>query len=252
MKERVFLILAIAFVASPAVFQVVVASITVDGTATSCTGLGACSYTITNGTGSGWATTSTAFGSVISFLLPGEQLATRNQPYSVHTVSVSGSVYNEAGSFTATDANTGKIVSGTTNTQVTVTQHCSRTGCYYTYALVSGTITFNLTNVDGTVTTVTCNPSTFNAGGSTKCTATVTDKANPSKFPTGAVTLSTSPYSYGTFSNKGTCTLSSGSCSVQFTPFDNSVGNIPINAVYKGNSVYHISSASTVVVVLGN
>jgi hypothetical protein len=234
------------------IYQNASASTPITGTATACTGLGACTYAITDTSGSGWATTSTAFGSVISFQLPGELLATRYQPYSVHTVSISASVYTEAGTFTVTDADTGKIVSGTTSTTITATEHCSRTGCYYTYALVSGTITFNVTNVDGTVTVVACNPSSFNSGGSTKCTATVTDQANHSKFPTGTVTFSISPYYYGTFSNKGKCTLSSGSCSVQFTPSDNSVGNIPIYAVYKGNTVFHTSSGSTVVSVTGD
>lgn len=252
LKGKALVILAIAVLVSSEMFQSAAASTTITGIAASCTGLGDCNYTIANGSGSGWATTSTAFGSVISFQLPGESLATRGQPYSVHTVSISGNVYTEAGSFAVTDANTGKIVSGTTNTMITATQHCGRTGCYTTYALVSGKITFNVTNVDGTVTTLACNPSSFNSGGSTKCTATVRDQANPSKFPTGTVAFSISAFYSGTFSNAGKCTLSSGSCSVQFTPSDNSVGNIPIHAVYKGNSVYHTSSASAIVSVTGD
>ncbi|MDA4130741.1 MAG: hypothetical protein OK457_08215 [Thaumarchaeota archaeon] len=226
----------------PAAYFTVSAAANITGTAVSCSSTVACKYVVKTSTGSGSANT-TAFGR-ISFKLPGEAKATLNQPYSDHATSVSGYTYTMAGSFVAIDANTGKVVTGTTNTVVTVNVRCSR-GCSYTYTLVRGSITFTPTNQDGTTTTVSCNPGSFQAGGSTLCTVKVTDVSVPSNIPTGTVSFSTSVGQFGTFSNGGTCTLSAGSCSVTFTPNEEQVGYMHIYVSYGGDVSDYVSTTST-------
>ncbi len=240
------LIAGISLVGSPFMTQNANASTQIAGTATACTGLATCSYAIGSSSGNGWASTSS---SSISFQLPGESKGTYGQPYSTQIVSVSGTTNTVAGAFTAIDANTGKVVSGSTNTVIIVTKHCGYKGCQTSYTLVSGTIAFIPTNQDGTIATVTCDPSNFLAGGSTTCTAKVIDEANSSNFPNGKVTFTNSFSSLGTFSNGGKCTLSSGSCSVHFTPYEEVVGTIPIHVAYKGNHAYSQSTGSTLLYV---
>lgn len=235
---------------------VAMASSQITGTATSCSSFYACIYTITNSHGHGSATTyfyyNYAYNTYVKFQLPGEAKSTTSQPYKTNTLGQSGNTYHVGGSFTAIDANTGKVVTGTTDDYIVRTQHCSRTGCYYTYALSSGTIAFTLTNLDGTATSLVCNPATFPAGGSTSCTVTVTDLANSGSFPTGSVAFAISTYGeYGTFTPPS-CTLSSGTCSVIFRPSDNSVGTISLTASYPGDSSHYLSSGGTSVSVTGD
>ncbi|MCI4329558.1 MAG: hypothetical protein L3J80_01645, partial [Thermoplasmata archaeon] len=128
------------------------------------------------------------------------------------------------------------------------------TGCGYTYAMVNGTIRLHVTALDATTTAVSCSPSTFAAGSSTKCTATVTDGANHSLAPTGNVTFST--YSgagvIGTFTHHGACSLVSGSCTVRFTALDETVGSFQIVGTYHGLHPYYKSAGSTTISVMGN
>jgi len=216
---------------------------TITGTATKCTAFGSCSYTISTSSGSGWATTN---GISISFQLPGELKATYGQPYHAQHVLISGIEYNVTGSFVATDANNGKVVLGSTKSIITLVIHCQR-GCTYTYTLVSGTITFTPTNKDPTSTTVTCNPSSFAAGGHTICKVQISDVTNSTNIPKGKVTFSSNS-SIDTFT-PAYCYLSSGSCSVQFTPNEEHVGGIPIYAAYAGNFNHFKSIGSTAVYV---
>ena len=220
----------------------------ITGTASSCTGFSYCVYKISNTQGSGSATT---YGTTISFQLPGEAKQTIGQPYQTKTVGSSGNTYHISGSFVAVDANTGKIVKGMTNDYIVQTQHCSRTGCYYTYALQSGLISFTLTSQDGTETSVGCNPGTFSAGGHTTCTATVTDLASSTSFPTGSVKFSLSPFAYGTFTPTS-CKLLHGTCSVTFTPNEEQVGIVGILASYSGDTAHYMSSGSTKVTITGS
>ena len=224
----------------------------ITGTAKSCSSFYACVYTITNGSATSYFYYSYAYNTYVKFQLPGEAKSTTSQPYTTNTLGQSGNTYHVGGSFTAIDANTGKVVTGTTDDYIVRIQHCSRTGCYYTYSLTSGTIAFTLTNVDGTATSVACNPATFPAGGSTTCTVTVKDLANSGSFPPGSVAFAISTYGeYGTFTPPS-CALSSGSCSVSFRPSDNSVGTIGITASYPGDSSHYMSSGSTTVSVTGD
>jgi hypothetical protein len=245
------------FAAAP-VPLVAMASSQITGTATSCSSFYACVYTITNSQGHGSATTyfyynyQYQYNTYAKFQLPGEVKTTTSQPYKTNILGQSGNTYHVGGSLTAIDANTGKVVTGTTDDYIVRTQHCYRTGCYYTYALSSGTIAFTLTALDGTATSVACNPATFPAGGSTTCTVTVTDLANSGNFPAGSVAFGISTYGeYGTFTPPS-CALSSGSCSVSFRPSDNSVGTIGITASYPGDSSHYMSSGSTTVSVTGD
>jgi hypothetical protein len=226
------------------------ASTNVGGAASSCSQLASCYFVLNNSAGTGFASTS-VFGSV-TFRLPGE-LNTSHGSYTAKVVSTNGTTDRVQGTLLATDANSGKIVLGSTDTNITVTQHCSRTGCGYTYKMVKGTIQLHLTNLDATATTVSCSPSTFSAGGSTRCTATVTDLANHSLVPRGNVTFST--YSgagtVGTWSHS-TCTLVSGKCSVRFTAGDETVGSFEIFGNYHGLHRYYASQGTAYISVTGN
>ncbi|MGD0478432.1 MAG: IPT/TIG domain-containing protein, partial [Nitrososphaerales archaeon] len=104
-----------------------------------------------------------------------------------------------------------------------------------------------------TSTAVSCVPSQV-VGGSTKCTATVTDTDEiPSQTflatPTGNVTFEDLTTGLGTFS-PASCTLNATGCSVTYTPRAGTLGNVTIQASYVGDS-YHIgTSGNTTVTVL--
>jgi hypothetical protein len=219
---------------------------TITGKATGCTSTVNCVYTIKTINGTGWATTTSG---TISFQLPGE-LKSTSGPYTSKVVSLTGYyLYHMAGSFTVTDANTEKIVTGTTNTFIQITAHCQR-GCTYTTTLINGTITFNLTNKYGTSTTVTCSPSSVAFGGSSTCTATVNDTSFVGSIPTGTVAFTTSSTLLGTL-QPNQCTLTSGSCSVKFHANLEYPGTATISGSYKGDSLHYKSSGSSSVTVTG-
>ena len=109
---------------------------------------------------------------------------------------------------------------------------------------------------DSTSSVVTCSPNTVTAGGSTTCTATVTDtEPSGQTAPTGKVSFTSS--GPGAFSPGIACTLapassSSASCSVTYTPSANAsaVRSDSITANYNGDSAHATSSGSTNVTVL--
>gem|GEM_PF-3364741 len=221
---------------------------TITGNATSCTSTTNCIYAIKTINGNGSATTASG---TISFQLPGE-LKSTSGPYTNSVVSLTGYyLYHMSGSFTITDANTEKIVTGTTNSFIQlVAQHCNQHGCTYVPTLINGTITFNLTNKDGTSTTVTCSPSSVPFSGSSTCTATVKDTSFTTSVPTGTVAFTTSSTLLGTL-QPNHCTLTSGSCSVKFHANLEYPGTATISGSYKGDSLHYISSGSTPVTVTG-
>ncbi|HZY70325.1 MAG TPA: hypothetical protein VFF67_05025 [Thermoplasmata archaeon] len=222
----------------------------ITGTASSCSGLYSCSYSLNGSAGSGSATTG-SYG--IAFRLPGEKNQTIGQ-FTASVVNRTGTIDRVQGSIFAIDANSGKIVFGSFDTYVNATAHCSRTGCYYTYKLVSGSITFQITRFDGTTTTVACTPSSISAGGSTKCTATVTDLANRSLSPTGNVSFTSSigGFSAGSFANHGHCALVKGSCTLKFVTADNTAGTVSISAAFHGNVREYKSQGRSSISVNGN
>ena len=237
----------------------------VTGAATSCGGLASCSFTLSDTSGAGTASTSAFVGGYVgqsplpfsggsvSFQLPGEaQVTYAAGVYAGEAVleSGSGSSYETTGTFSAVDANTGQVVTGTTVTVITITGHSGRGGGN-TYTLDSGTITMTPTGLDGTSTTITCSPSSLVSTGTsfTKCTVTVKD-LNPSSthLPTGQVTFSSTGV-YGRFyspvTHNSTCRLARGWCVVYFRPSADMAGTIPIYATYAGDSAHDGSTGST-------
>ncbi|MCI4345916.1 MAG: hypothetical protein L3K07_04100 [Thermoplasmata archaeon] len=222
----------------------------VHGLVTTCTTTMSCKFQFNTTAGTGWATTT---GSKLSFQLPGEAKASYNLSYAAYIARLTGTyTYWTVGNFVGTDVNSGKVVYGTTNTNFTITCHGHSGrggGCTYTYTTDNGTIVFHFTQAALTATSVSCNPSSFNVPNKTTCTATVTNLWNSSNVPTGSVKLSS--YGLGSFTNKAVCTLSSGRCSVTWTPFDNTVGYVSISASFIGSKAFYHSTASTTVTVTG-
>ena len=227
------------------------ASTNVSGPSSSCGQLGSCYFVLNTSAGIGYASTS-VFGS-ISFRLPGETNGSTGT-FGWKVVGQTGTVDRVQGTIFATDSNSGKIVLGSTDTNITVTKHCYHTGCSYTYSMVNGTVKLHLTSLDATTTAVSCSPSTFAAGSSTKCTATVTDGANHSLTPTGTVTFSTyyGVGVIGSFAHHGACSLVSGSCILRFTALDETVGSFQILVSYHGFHPDYKSAGSTTISVTGN
>ncbi len=114
-------------------------------------------------------------------------------------------------------------------------------------ALANGKVT--KTQV-GTATSVNCIPATVGLGGTTTCTATVSNSGTSKTTPTGNVQFSSSYQ--GIFSSTS-CTLqgtgSSASCSVTFTPYI-AVGYYLITGTYGGDSRHLGSSGSFLLAVV--
>jgi hypothetical protein len=246
MRSKGWLVAPVGLMLVLTVFLLVpAASASIVGTGTLCKGFGTCVFSITDSKGTGWAKT---YETSISFLLPGESKATTNIPYSYYPHPIYGGTYTIYGSFVGTDANTEKVILGTTVTNITVTVHCQR-GCYDTWVLNSGTITFHPTNADPTTISFSCSPGSINSGGKTVCQVTVTDQANASRIPTGTVKFSTQYSGVGTWSPAAKCTLSSASCKVTFTAADETVGTVTMYAHYVGSSAFYQSTGITYVYV---
>jgi hypothetical protein len=92
---------------------------------------------------------------------------------------------------------------------------------------------------------VACSPASVTVNQATSCTVTITDTSPGTAItPGGSVTFSDSPTSSGTFSPASSCNLSSGRCTVTYTPSPGSEGNHAITATYAGDST-HSGSSST-------
>ena len=232
------------------------ASTHLTGTVTRCTGYYACNFTVNNSTGTGYVNISSP---TVTFKLPGESNVTTSQvlPYGFSGQSVNigsstaGTLYNVTGKFTATDANSGRLVTGSTDVVMGVKSKSGRGGGT-TYTVISGSINVLETDkISGqTITTATCNPSTFIQGGFTKCTVTVTNQAKQNTvIPTGTVSFTASNTGLGSFSPTS-CTLSSGSCSVNFiSNQEYGSGTTSIYPSYRGDTLHTSSSGSTPVYV---
>jgi hypothetical protein len=219
----------------------------VHGQVTKCLSTATCSFVFNTTAGTGWATTTST---LMSFQLPGEAKASHNLSYGTYTARLTGTyTYWTIGNFVGTDVNTGKVVFGSTSTNFTITAHCHR-GCSYNYTTDNGTIVFHFTHSELTSTSVSCTPSSIPVATKTTCTATVTDLWNSSNHPTGKVSLSSG--GLGAFSTTtGSCTLKAGTCSLTWSPFDNTVGKVTISATYAGYSGFYKSSGSGSVTVTG-
>ncbi|MDX6480075.1 MAG: hypothetical protein QOG85_585, partial [Gaiellaceae bacterium] len=119
-----------------------------------------------------------------------------------------------------------------------------KTGVGYTLQATKSGLTsatsnsFNITARTSSVS-VSCatNPVTY--GGSTLCTATVSDSqgSGTSSTPGGSVAFGTN--GSGSFTSSGTCTLSSGSCAVTYTPTAVGTGTHQITATYTSTDGIH-------------
>ncbi len=103
---------------------------------------------------------------------------------------------------------------------------------------------------DSTSTRVNCIPTSIPVGGTSLCTATVTDiNAGATISPTGTVTFESSQP--GSFSPARLCTLAgtgaSASCALTYTPASASLGSQTISALYGGDS-NHLGSVGTTTV----
>ncbi len=160
------------------------------------------------------------------------------------TVTPTGTVSfttNSTGTFSSTSCT---LASGTCSVTYTptVVGHALITGTYSPDAAHSGSSgTFNLASTKrNTTTTVSCSPASVPDNQPSTCTVTVADSSGAGAItPTGTVSFATN--STGTFSAT-TCTLSSGSCSVTYTP--TVVGHALITGTYAGDSVHNGSSGT--------
>jgi hypothetical protein len=229
-----------------AILPITGATAPVNGVVTTCSSTSSCTFIFNTSAGAGWAKTGSK---LISFQLPGEAKTSYNLSYSTYTARLTGYyTFWTVGNFVGTDVNSGKVVYGTTNTNYTITAHCSR-GCYYTYTTDNGTIVFHFTRAELTSTSVSCSPSSINVASKTTCTAKVTNLWNASNVPSGKIRLSSG--GLGAFANHGSCTLAAGQCSLTWHPFDNTGGTVTISATFPGSSAFYKSNGSTTVGVTG-
>jgi hypothetical protein len=257
--KRAIMLPILAFLVIAAVSQGSFASSTlITGTATKCTSLTNCTFSLTDGNG-GTGTASTYAGvpgyvgqsplyfsgGSVNFMLPGEPTSTyatgvyKGVAVLAGSSSTAGTLYNITGSFSATDKNTGTVVIGSTNTLVGIKGHSGRGGGN-TYTLVGGNIALNATGKYGTITKVSCAPSSFLLGASTSCTVMVSGGSSPG----GTVALSQSGGSGSlSFPSPPTCSLASGSCSLTITGA--SPGVPQVLASYPGDSINLGSSGTT-------
>jgi len=152
---------------------------------------------------------------------------------------------------TCTLDSTGKCSVTYTPTEVGTGTH-TITGTYAgdaTHASSSGSTSVTVTK-RSTTTTVSCTPSSFQANGSTTCTAVVTDTASGTKTaPTGSVNFTAD----GGVAPFGVCglipagTTGTANCSVPFT--STKAGTHTITASYGGDLTHSASTGSTTVTV---
>jgi probable HAF family extracellular repeat protein len=99
-----------------------------------------------------------------------------------------------------------------------------------------------------TTTSVGCKPGFVSVGNATACSVSVSDTGTGvGVTPGGSVRFSSD--GSGSFSGSGSCTLSSGSCQVIYTPSAVRTGSHKITASYGGDSSHAASEASTTVTV---
>ena len=115
----------------------------------------------------------------------------------------------------------------------------------------NNTVTFGDSNstipitpiLDSTSSSITSSTDTANQGSHATYTIRVSDTSNSATIPTGMVTWSDGNNG-GTFS-ASSCVLSSGSCTVSYTPPTDYSGTITITGSYGGDSAHTSSSATT-------
>ncbi|MDE1839327.1 MAG: hypothetical protein KGH87_05335, partial [Thaumarchaeota archaeon] len=102
--------------------------------------------------------------------------------------------------------------------------------------------------IDSTSSAVTSNPDTSNQGSQVSLTVRIMDTSNLPTVATGSVTWSDGNLG-GTFS-QSSCVLSSGSCTVSYTPPANHGGTITITTNYGGDATHSTSTGTFALTVL--
>lgn len=225
------------------------AAVPLRGSVTTCSSNWSCDFVFNTSTGKGWANGSSpgySYPGTMSLRLPGEANTTTGLPYSTYIQKLTGTyTYWTIGTFLGSDVNTGTVVTGTTNSNFTITcvGHSGKGGgCNYIYTTDNGTVTVRVTLAEMTATTLSCSPTTIVAG-KTSCTVTVSNLWNSSKVPVGKLHI-VGPYG-GKLSDKGSCTLSSkGTCAFNWTAPVNGCGAYTITATYLGTTYYYTSTGS--------
>ena len=105
-----------------------------------------------------------------------------------------------------------------------------------------------LTVTSTAATTLNCAQSITVIGNPVSCTATVSDADSNPVTPTGSVAFTST--GAGTFSAPS-CTLSSGSCAVSFTPSGNAGNTDTVTAKYGGDSYHVVGAAGTAQLAVG-
>ncbi len=111
-----------------------------------------------------------------------------------------------------------------------------------THKTSSGTSSLSVNLLNSSIVSVSHNPTTVSSGGSVNFTATVTSSSSSQTVPSGLVSWSDGNAG-GTF-NTQSCTLSSGSCTVSYTPSLNPPNVTTITASYAGDNSYQPSTGS--------
>src|SRR4029077_1111708 len=109
-------------------------------------------------------------------------------------------------------------------------------------SISTGSQSFTLTvTARSSSTAVNCSPSSVLANSGSTCTATVTDTATSgtSSTPTSTVSFTAAGSATGSFSSTS-CSLSSGSCAVTFTP--RNAGSFTVTGNYGGDAMHSSSS----------
>src|SRR5207249_11853442 len=97
-------------------------------------------------------------------------------------------------------------------------------------------------NSDLTATAVLCSPASISIGGTSTCTATVTDTTNAARIATGTVSFTSSNTAVGTVG--ASCTLgASGTCTVTFTGV--AAGTATVTGTYGGDAAHNGSSGTS-------
>jgi hypothetical protein len=167
-----------------------------------------------------------------------------NDWYGFNTISNGNNQLNY-GIYTSssTDSPTGPLYLGLgadfqSTISITETYTWARTRAYPPNDIMPST---SFGNLGSSITKISCSPTSFTVSGTSTCTATVTGSS-----PTGTITWSQSGSGEVLFSSS-TCTLSSGSCSVNVT--GHSLGNVTIEGTYGGDSNNGASSGIETVIV---
>jgi N-acetylneuraminic acid mutarotase len=158
-----------------------------------------------------------------------------------------------SGTFSGTCSLTGTGNNASCTTGVTYTPTAIGTGTHVirgTYlgdsthnpSISIGSQSFTLTVIGRlTSTVVSCAPSSVLANNGSTCTATVADTGSgTTSTPTGTARFTSAGTTGGSFSPATNCNLSTGSCSVTFTP--SGAGTVKITASYQGDNVHYTSS----------